>query len=611
MEAKAVAGKTVFFILICLFVVAYSQIFGQENSLTGVIVVVLALMMLGQDLSVRPVWNLLGLVAMTLAMGVGAFLSVWCGNAYVGAVINFALVFVFSFTTTQDLRSPMHFPFLLGYAFMLSVPVTPEGLPMRVLALVLGSVFIVVLNVLINRNRHARTCHNGIASACGEVAECCRAVLHGREVSSDGLDRACMGLRTAMYDRLRGRFFTTPGDHTVLDLVSSLQMAGRAVCERERDPAVLESLISLMGLVTDHENGKATVEQVRDAASRFVSEHPGADPVLLSSVSAVRDGLSELASGHVTEGAGSDVSGRMRAMAREAFRTDSARFTFAVRMSVIFTLWAFVWQNWDVENAKWLLFTSVALIVPYVDGSWRKSVMRLTGTMAGVVVFAAVLLLLGGDAALMSVALIVANYIYTVLDPKRYDVMMVFITFSALIAASLAVPADDAVAERVLFILAGVVSAVLANYLILPYRIGDENLSMGRRYLQLTDRMVSGLRTAVSGTRDKDGETVLALTASGLSAKMHMNASADPSGTVGAFLSYQDGLTAQCTQLSAASAGLSDAGRSAAAAVLDGRTVDVDGLAPEDRAFVSCLSGVVRSSDEARLLYTDMCAPRV
>ena len=100
MNLKNVAGKTVFFALICLFVMLFSAAFGQENSLTGVVVVVLALMMLGQDLSVRPMLNLGGLVAFTLLMGLGAYVSVWCGSAFVGAAVNFAVVFVLSYMTT-------------------------------------------------------------------------------------------------------------------------------------------------------------------------------------------------------------------------------------------------------------------------------------------------------------------------------------------------------------------------------------------------------------------------------------------------------------------------------------------------------------------------------
>ena len=69
MDARTVAGKSLFFILICAFVTAFSRVFGPENSLVGVIILVLALTMLSRDLSVRPVWNLGVMTACVLAMG--------------------------------------------------------------------------------------------------------------------------------------------------------------------------------------------------------------------------------------------------------------------------------------------------------------------------------------------------------------------------------------------------------------------------------------------------------------------------------------------------------------------------------------------------------------
>ena len=610
MDAKTLAGKSLFFILICLFVAAFAQLFGQENSLTGVIVVVLALMMLGQDLSVRPMLNLGGLVVFTLLMGLGAYASVWCGNAFVGAAINFTVVFALSFLTTQDLRSPMHFPFLLGYAFMLSVPVSAEDLPVRVLALVAGSVFIVALNVLINRNRHARTCHDGIVSLCAEVSSCCTRVMDGETPTSESLDALCLKLRGSMYDRLRRSFFSTPGDRRVLDLVSSLHMAGRAVCERDRDPAVLRSLRTFVDAVSSYEKGETDMDDVRATADRFLMDCPDADGVLTASVVSLRDGLCALSS-ETGDSRTVDLRDRIRAMARESLHTDSARFTFAVRMSVVFTLFAFVWQYWDLDNAKWLLFTTVALVLPYVDNAWRKSAMRLTGTLVGVAAFAAVLVLVGGDVGLLSAALLVANYVYTVLDPKRYDVMMVFITFSALIAASMASPADEAVAERVLFILLGVVAATLANYLVLPYRIRDEDVSMGGRYLALSDRMLSHVRGSLNGNRDRDGETVTALTATGLSAKLHMNVETNQDADAGLFLAHLDSVLSQCSLLCSETGRLSEAGRLHSLSMLDGGTPgDVSGLTDADRSYAAVLSATLETQSSSRMLLSRMVESR-
>lgn len=164
MDARTLAGKSLFFILICVFVSGFSRIFGPENNLTGVIIIVLALTMLSRDLSVRPVWNLGVMVASTLIMGLFSFVSIWSGNPFMGAALNFAFVFGACFYAMHDLNSPMHFPFLLGYTFMLSVPVSPEDLPMRLLALVVGSVFVVGLNVVFHYASKGRREREGITA---------------------------------------------------------------------------------------------------------------------------------------------------------------------------------------------------------------------------------------------------------------------------------------------------------------------------------------------------------------------------------------------------------------------------------------------------------------
>ena len=46
MDAKTIAGKTVFFAVMVIFIAGFSAVFGQENSLVGVVIVVMALILL-------------------------------------------------------------------------------------------------------------------------------------------------------------------------------------------------------------------------------------------------------------------------------------------------------------------------------------------------------------------------------------------------------------------------------------------------------------------------------------------------------------------------------------------------------------------------------------
>ena len=165
MDMKRLVSRTLFFLAIVLVVGGITAVFGEVNSLVGVAIVVIGLMMLQRDLSVRPVWNTCVMILFTCMLGLGAFVALI--NPFLGLAVNVAIVLITVFATVQDLNSPLHFPFILGYAFMLSVPVTWEELPFRILALIAGSIATVVLNIIMNRKRMARTSHNAVVSIHG------------------------------------------------------------------------------------------------------------------------------------------------------------------------------------------------------------------------------------------------------------------------------------------------------------------------------------------------------------------------------------------------------------------------------------------------------------
>ena len=593
MDAKTIAGKTVFFAVMVIFIAGFSSVFGQENSLVGVVIVVMALMLLQRDLSARPLVNLGGILGLNLAMGLCAYVSLM--DEYLGLVLNLALVFAVVFLTLQDLASPMHFPFMLGYAFMLAVPVTAEQLPVRLLALAVGSVLVVGMNWAVNRRRFEMTSHRGMEALCRAVASAARDVASGGHPDASAFDASCKGLGAALGDRLKSNFFTTPADRSLLDLMVAVRGLGRRACSSEADPKLLEGVASLMDVLADHEAGRASLEDFRVAYADVRSSNRGADPLMMSAVAAVDDALSRLSGASASFPGGRPPVRAMGVRLREDRRT------------LLFAMWAFVWQHWDLENAKWLLFTTVAIVQPYVDGSMQKSVRRVAGTLVGAVAFMALAALTGSDVALMSAALMLINYVYTVLDPKRYDVQMVFITVSALIAASMAVPTDTAVAERVLYILAGVAVATLVNFVILPYRLGEETLDLAARHLALAREHVSCLMSSLRGSPDDEAEANCVVKSAAVSRKIAMNAEREPSPELEALADSLDDLAARCA---AAYRSARDAGpeaREAAVRLLEG-SAPQDGreLSPADSDFLDGVAGVVDSYHASRDRFADL-----
>ena len=527
MDKGSLVKKSAFFIAICLFVGMFSSIFGEENSLVGVTVVVLALMMFGKDLSVKPLWNLGGLLAIMLSMGLGSYASLL--NPFLGVPINLVIVFLTSYCTTRNLRTPLHFPFLLGYAFLLSVPVSPEELDTRIAALVTGSVLIVALNVLVNRKTREGTSHGIIITVCGHVKDCIKGVRENGTHDTTALNTYCAESDAVMRDRLNTLFFTESRDRRVLETRTSLQNLGNAVYEGGCPDGLLRDLESLMGIVESFEKGESDASEVSDAVDRILSSHGCGYPV----VSSLR-----LLQSSLTDPEKPPIEPVKNTLIND-FRTDSLGFSFGVRMAILFTFCVFVWQYYGLDNAQWMLYAIVALVQPYTDSSWKKATHRMTGTLMGVILFVIVCLTMGSDPIALGATVLILGYVYMLVDPKRYDVMMMFITAMVLTGSVMADPMGDAVTERIAYTLLGVVLATASNYLLLPYRMRDENIELCMRYLKTARR---GLDDVVNG-RDPMETAMIITESSGISRKLHMNCPDDP--VMGRFLAEQDGLMAE------------------------------------------------------------------
>ena len=607
---KRLVSRTLFFLAIVLVVGGITAVFGEVNSLVGVAIVVIGLMMLQRDLSVRPVWNTCVMMLFTCMLGLGAFVALI--NPFLGLAVNVAIVLITVFATVQDLNSPLHFPFILGYAFMLSVPVTWEELPFRILALIAGSIATVVLNIIMNRKRMARTSHNAVVSICEDISRGASMVLNGEKPSVAKLEQLCSRLNMSLYDRLHDRFFASARDSTVVELVSSLMCLGRATFEKERDPEVLKDVIGLMEAIEAHENGEKSLDEVKMAASQFVDTREKADFAILSSIRTIISELEKLNDEGPVQKQSFVMPSRetLKRLVKENFRRDSVRFTFGVRMAMMFSLWAFVWQYWDLENAKWLLYTTAALVQPYIEGTWAKSGMRIAGTLLGAFGYVAIALITNHDLMLMSAALMVVSYIYTLVDPKRYDVMMTFITLTALLAAALADPRGDVLLERLLFILSGVVAAIMANMMILPYRLKDETIELGRRSVKVTSKQIEAIRRTADGIIDDDADSYLVLKANNISLKMQMNDSREESRPFSGFISAQNALTSECAMLQKSLETAGSLCRSKVAAILDTKEEkvtreDCEGLNREESEILMRTANVMTMYRENRMRLAD------
>jgi hypothetical protein len=553
MDLKTLIGKTLFFVMIVAFVAIFSAVFGSENSLIGVMMIVAALMLMGRDMSSHVGFSFFTLLLINLCIGIGAFIA--SEYVIIGVAINFALVFTITFIMRMDMKSTLEFPFLLGYILILSVPVDINGLPLRLLSLTVGTVFVVALNLIANKKRTGSiTGHQGIISLTDLVIDAVDTRVAGGEATPESLSASSAGIRSGIFDRLRKGFYTTPENRSVMNLAVSLEQLGRVVCREDIDAKVLSDLREVLVAVRTCTEGGMSQNDLHSKIDGFLSGYSLPSDIVCS----LRAMDYEL--GIITDGSGSKRPNRPKyatgkgdipleykasVRLRESFRLDSMPFTYAFRLALLIAVFEFIGMYFDVLAARWLAFTSLAICLPYLDRDLAKAKMRITGAVAGILIFTAITLVVSDVTILMFLA-VALNYLYTLFDPMRYDIKMMLINISALLVAATVLPQfttgiEDA-ALRMACILGGTVIVIVCNRIILPYRIHTENIKLGKRALAVGERLLC---------RRLDGDDEMAaardlLTADLISEKIRANVFQCPDGDLDMFLHHQSEAVIRC-----------------------------------------------------------------
>ena len=146
---KKVISNTIIFLVILLFVKGFEVIFGSNNSLVGVTIIISILVLMQEDLTKNLSSNLIKLLFMNLISGV--FSNIATNNMYLGLVLNFSILLLIGYSLTSKLNKVMVVPFGLQYLFMLYTPVEGSDFIKRLVGLATGAILIMLVQLVIYR----------------------------------------------------------------------------------------------------------------------------------------------------------------------------------------------------------------------------------------------------------------------------------------------------------------------------------------------------------------------------------------------------------------------------------------------------------------------------
>lgn len=533
MDFKKVLSKTKDFILIIGFIIIFKSIFGDENTLIGVATITGMLLFLGKDLTLEPVKNTFGLIIFNVMLGVFSYIAQ--NNMYLGIIFNFIAIFVTAFSLSYNLKSPAYLPFTLQYLFMLATPVTLERFPLRLLSLVVGAIAIMVTQMVANRNRIGKYGDKILGGVCTLLLNKIRGINNGEDTKSidSQIINSLYSFKKLVYDKRKRNFYLTEEGRIKLNLAFSLNKLNLLIddLKEEKDFKKIEEeiIIAIDNIKICFEN-KENLNNINKLFSEEDNYKKNIENItilkILDSINFIKKSLFELyglekSSYNLTKEKEEIPTNFNRLkIYKDDIKTDSLRFTFALRFAIGVVIGAFITDYFKLSEGRWIYYTIAALTQPQYEMSKQKGKDRLFATFVGIVIVGILFTLIKGE-TLRALIIMGAGYVSSYFKKYRYTTICT--TISAVGSAALLGSIAVFSIARVYYVILGYIIALLLAKFVLPYRLKDANNDLVRRYKAAFIEMLKEIENLLQGKKNEHSIRNLVLASSLIEDKLITN----------------------------------------------------------------------------------------
>ncbi|OPX46673.1 FUSC family protein [Clostridium thermobutyricum] len=476
-KRKLVISKTITFLFIVGFIILFKKIFGDENTLIGVTTITGALMFLERNLTTRKERYFFELLVLNIGLGIFSYIAGL--NPILALIFNFISMFIIGYIFSYDIRSHMYVPFGLQYVFMLAVPVDLSGLYNRILSLIFSSIFIMVVQIIVNRNKIEK---EGIP-AIKNLIDITINLLKSEDIKKDKelklkFDSISIKLKEIIYNSKKENFHIETNGKAMIDIVIFL----RSICNRKfeiEDKEMYVEALKKINLYIEEKRDLRTLNEIdfidTDLDLKVISK-------LLINLQNKKDKNNFVVSEEL----------KSKNKSNRYFNKNSMSFRYAIRIGITIGLSSFIVDYFNIFQGKWMLFTIFALIQPYSEYGKIRTIQRMQGTFIGAII-AFVLFSLVNNPIIQSVFIIGVGYLDSF--HKTYKEKMIYVTISAIGASLILGGTFKMVSTRLILIMLGVVISAIGNKFILPYSIEDAKKELVHMYALNKEKIINEIRS--------------------------------------------------------------------------------------------------------------------
>ena len=461
---QSLKSKIIMMVAMIFFMFFYMMVFGNKNAVIGVTIIMAAFMNLDNDLSFKPKTSFIKILFLLLVLGFFSYLNnpltIW------GCILTFIVVFATTFTSYNLFGTSVYLPYLMCYFMMVGIPVSLEMLPMRLLSLVFGAIFIVGLNVIVNEKKEYKLSKTTITKLIDELDNAIDSKLHGDEVFDNF--KVVNGFYLSIYNKFEYKYFPTKIQQAVLNVVKSFQYIGRVIADYDLTETELKYIREILSNIKEIDSC-SIFEGIEIETNEMYL-------VLLNLEIIANEVNKDLTENKILPDKKTIIS-LIKPILKKQFSFQSVKFTFAFKMAFMLFIWQLLTLIFNLPFTKWLYFVTISLMMPYINDLAYTARTRIQGTLIGVFIFT--ILIIGMPYIpiafnVIMIVVIVVCMMIMVLKLENKLILAIVTTIMSVMSALMYIEPPEAIELKVLWVVVGVSVVSLFNYKFLPYSVEIE-----------------------------------------------------------------------------------------------------------------------------------------
>ncbi|MDU3525265.1 FUSC family protein [Clostridium sp.] len=499
---KKIITNTIIFVSIILFVTIFKSLFGEGNTLVGVTIITTALTFMEKDLTAAPFKNFTKILTVNLFTLLFSFLAIQ--NIWIGILVNFLALFIIGYLFSYNLKRSLVVPFGLQYFFMLFYPAEGEVLFNRFLSLIFGSVFIMLIQFIFNKDKVFKAGSRILDNISDNILLKIKAIQEDKNFDEENIKiiELINSLKGIIFDKRVDDYYLT-NDATIstdilwaLERINILLDSINKLENKDRYKDLLNDVYNEVIIIKNRDFESSNIEILKnniyndEIDKTYINEFIDLINILIREVREINI-LSKKEKDYVKKDYDIPHHFHKITVLKRNFNIDSAKVRYSIKLGIVGAFTVFLAQYLNLSEGRWMSFTIFSLIQPYSEVSYTRVKDRIKATLIGGLIVLIAFGLVKNQTA-RSAIILLAGY----LDPftKNYRGKMICVTVSAVASAAIVGGTTQMVFNRVLFVIIGAILTLLANKYILPYKIKD----MHKYLVEIYDSLINQMKEDIS-----------------------------------------------------------------------------------------------------------------